>query len=251
MTTNIERKHLLLLPSYQKAVCDTLSKYAELKIKNSQNMIWVCTINNHGKYLLITLIDYGSPEINAFIVNVCVATSVFYDEAIKITKQVLSKVKITPKLVLQDGERLIEDSIVVIQSISRMIFTSLQDFDIYDQNYSKFYSCASVFKKAVREVPELTNLMIFNGSACEINGRRKDLQFNKDVFSPVLGKQLFKKIANHCQTIHKLKIIVNYLGTVFKALRLFWERESIEDDLELEQNAKTFIEVIFSSFFKN
>lgn len=103
MASKIQRNHLLQIPAYEKAVCKTLKVYIEEKTEKHQESIWLCQINSHGNCLAITLVDYGSPEINAFPVNVCVATSIFYEDAVKISNEVLSKVNIEPKLYLQDG----------------------------------------------------------------------------------------------------------------------------------------------------
>lgn len=66
-------------------------------------------MNGHGKYLAVTLIDYGSEEINAFIVNVGVSSSIFNKSIVELTNKFLAEIEIKPKFYLQDAENLAEE----------------------------------------------------------------------------------------------------------------------------------------------
>lgn len=230
-----------------------MRKYVDLKKKNKQQHIWLCTINGHGKFLAVTLIDYGSSEINAFTVNVGVSSSIFNKGIIKLTYKVLAEVEIEPNIYLQDAENLVDESVVAIQSCSMLIFTGLKAFDVLNQDFTVQYSSAIAFKKALGDVTELSALIKFNKMAKSPPGRLLNLKLNKDIFSTELIDKLLEKIATRCPTIEKFTEIAKYLSTVFNAFRVLWEREELIEESELEENSRKFIQVIlfFNFLFEN
>lgn len=142
------------------------------------------------------------------------------DELIKKTNDVLKEIEIYPKVYLRDGYHVNDEHIVVVQSISRMLFSCLQDFDITDTKMTRFYSCGEIFKKAVELVPELNAKIIKNALVFQTSGRSRNLKFNPAVFDPLLLSEVFKNTAKQCPTLDDYESIKKYLGTMFDGFRI-------------------------------
>lgn len=140
---------------FRNAIIQTLKQYVKIKKESNQPMIWMATANGHGKFIAITLADYGSNEINAFIVNVAAATSIFYETLFKETKEALKEAQTFPLAMFQDGDNIHDDSILVVHKLSRILFTSLKDFDVIDKGSLKYHFCGTIFSQSMNEVEEL------------------------------------------------------------------------------------------------
>lgn len=211
-------------------------------------MIWICTINNHGSYLPVMLIDYGSDEINAFILNVAVSTSIFTEDLIESTNKVLNKLNIFPEFYIQDGNKIYDECVLVIQSCSRILFTTLKACDVHDIELTKYFSSHEIFKESVENVMELNTLIEHNKLVFTPAGRMKNLKFDDEVFSPVLGASLLKEIANNSENFQEFSEMRFYIGTLFDAFKIIWDRKNMQQT-DLEQNTREFIEVTHINIF--
>lgn len=238
----LKRNHLLHLPEFQTAISNTLTQYVRSKEGENEQNIWICTINNHGNYLAIMLIDYGSEAINAFPINVAVSTSIFLENLIEETKHFLNAIHIFPKMFIQDGQSINNTSVVAINSCSRTVFSTLKNVDIHDVEYSKFYSSKDYFSSSLKYVPELKAIICYNEMAFGPAGRKENMKFEPAAFSPELGDKLLKYIAHQCRNQNEFNEIEKYIGTLFDIFNIIWERQNMQR-MSLELNSKEFIEV--------
>lgn len=210
------------------AIAETLKKYISLKINQNQEMIWFCTVNNHGKFLAILLIDYGSEETNVFFVNVAVATSIYRQSLIKQTNEFLKTLQIIPEAYMQDGENIQYDSTVTIQSCSRILFSTLKTCDIHDKKYDKYYTSSNVFSAALEEVPQMNKTIQMNDLVNQPIGRHHDIKFNQNVFSNNSVLKLITKIAKYSSK-NRFEEIRKYILTLLDAFKIMWDRQGLTE----------------------
>lgn len=227
------------MPEFKEAITKTLKNYVSSKRKQNEEMIWFCTINNHGKYLPVMLIDFSSETYNAFFVDVAVSSSIYNQSLISGTKTFLNSLEIFPNAYLQDGESIDLQSILTVQSCSRMLFSTLNKCDVHDKSMMKYFSSCEVFKAAIKEVPKMEKAVEQNVLVCSPAGRFRNMRFDDKVFSYNFGSKLIKKIAKYTSE-KRFQDMRHYIGTLFDAFKLLWDRQNTEN---LERNAKDFVEV--------
>lgn len=160
------------------------------------------------------------------------------------TSKILEEVQIYPEAYFSDSHNGMEDTTYVIHSMSDTIFTSLQDFDIYDVDYLKMLSCGAIFKQSIKAVPELKCTIELNRLSSQPRGRLiEDLQFDAEVFGPKLGNQLLQKIAGACPTTDLFDDMNKYLTILFDIFKLLWDRRDMENS-KLEGNANDIISAV-------
>lgn len=186
---------------------------------------------------------YGSTEINAFISNVSVSSTSSYEPLMELTNKILEEVQIYPKAYFVDGLGCTEESIIVVQTMSRMIFSTMENFDIFDKHYSKMYSCGAIFRNSIDEIPELKQQIIQNALVFTPKGRTYNLKFDPVVFSPVMGNKLLKEISRNCPTENDFNDMKDYFVPLFDAFKLIWDRKNMSE-LELERNSNSIINAV-------
>lgn len=231
----------------QVALKNTLENYVKWKKGNNEEIIWICTVNNHGPYLPVMLIDFGGDSINAFFVNVAISTGSFTINIIFITKTFLQKMNIEPNAFIQDGDSIWNDSTLSVVTCSRMLFSTLQKLNVNDRLYTKFFSSYKIFRAAFNQLPNLQRLVKQNRMRNGTDGRRMNFRFNTAVFSEHLGNELIEMIALYSAPnvfVH----VRHYIGTLFDAFRILWNRENLPDE-HLEENAREYVQVILKIKF--